>query len=32
VNNQRFIWTPERNGFRNLYLYDKSGKCISILV
>jgi dipeptidyl-peptidase 4 len=23
---KRFLWTSERNGFRNLYLYDLSGK------
>jgi dipeptidyl-peptidase 4 len=26
ADNQRFIWTSERNGYRNLYLYDLSGK------
>ena len=25
---KRFIWTSERNGFRNLYLYDLTGKLI----
>lgn len=30
-DNQRFIWTSERNGFRNLYLYDKSGKLLAPL-
>jgi dipeptidyl-peptidase-4 len=25
-DNNRFIWTSERNGFKNLYLYDLSGK------
>jgi dipeptidyl-peptidase-4 len=28
-DNQRFLWTSERNGFRNLYLYDKSGKLLA---
>jgi dipeptidyl-peptidase 4 len=28
ADNKRFIWTSERNGFRNLYLYDISGKLI----
>jgi len=26
---KRFLWTSERNGFRNIYLYDLSGKLIS---
>ena len=30
-DNQRFIWTSERNGFRNLYLYDKSGTLLAPL-
>src|SRR5688500_1604603 len=25
-DNRRFIWTSERNGWRNLYLYDLAGK------
>jgi len=28
---QRFIWTSERNDFRNLYLYDLSGKQLATL-
>ncbi|MEQ1780570.1 MAG: alpha/beta fold hydrolase [Hyphomonadaceae bacterium] len=28
---QRFIWTSERNDFRNLYLYDLSGKMLAQL-
>lgn len=28
---QRFIWTSERNGFKNYYLYDLSGKLIAKL-
>ena len=27
-DNKRFIWTSERNGYKNLYLYDLSGKLI----
>jgi len=30
-DNKRFIWTSERNGWRNLYLYDMSGKLITPL-
>jgi dipeptidyl-peptidase-4 len=30
-DNRRFIWTSERNGWRNLYLYDMSGKLITPL-
>jgi dipeptidyl-peptidase-4 len=29
ADGKRFIWTSERNGFRNLYLYDLSGKLIA---
>ncbi|MBE0674907.1 MAG: DPP IV N-terminal domain-containing protein [Bacteroidales bacterium] len=29
ADNNRFIWVSERNGFRNFYLYDLSGKLIS---
>jgi len=28
---QRFIWTSERNGFKNFYLYDLSGKLLATL-
>ena len=28
---QRFIWTSERNGWRNFYLYDLSGKMLATL-
>jgi dipeptidyl-peptidase 4 len=28
---ERFIWTSERTGWRNLYLYHKSGKLLAIL-
>jgi len=28
---KRFIWTSERNDFRNLYLYDLSGRQLSML-
>jgi dipeptidyl-peptidase-4 len=28
---KRFIWTSERNGFRNFYLYDLSGKLLATL-
>lgn len=28
---KRFIWTSERNDFRNLYLYDLSGKLLTTL-
>ncbi len=28
---RRFIWTSERNGYRNLYLYDLSGKLLATL-
>ncbi|MFO0910765.1 MAG: DPP IV N-terminal domain-containing protein [Isosphaeraceae bacterium] len=30
-DNKRFLWTSERNGFKNLYLYDLSGKLIATL-
>jgi dipeptidyl-peptidase-4 len=30
-DNKRFIWSSERNGYRNLYLYDISGKLIAPL-
>jgi len=30
-DNKRFIWTSERTGFRNLYLYDLSGKLLATL-
>jgi dipeptidyl-peptidase 4 len=30
-DNKRFIWTSERTGFRNFYLYDLSGKLIATL-
>lgn len=30
-DNRRFIWTSERNGWRNLYLYDMAGKLITPL-
>jgi dipeptidyl-peptidase 4 len=26
ADNNRFLWTSERNGFRNLYLYDMTGR------
>jgi dipeptidyl-peptidase-4 len=26
---RRFLWTSERNGFRNLYLYDTTGKLLN---
>ena len=29
ADQQRFIWVSERNGFRNFYLYDLSGKLIN---
>jgi dipeptidyl-peptidase-4 len=28
---QRFIWTSERNGYRNLYLYQVTGKLLQVL-
>jgi dipeptidyl-peptidase-4 len=28
-DNKRFIWTSERNGFRNFYLYDLTGRLIA---
>jgi dipeptidyl-peptidase-4 len=28
---RRFIWVSERNGFRNFYLYDSSGKLLATL-
>lgn len=31
ADNKRFIWTSERSGFRNMYLYDISGKLLSTL-
>jgi dipeptidyl-peptidase-4 len=30
-DNQRFIWTSERTGWRNFYLYDLSGKLLATL-
>lgn len=30
-DNNRFIWTSDRNGFKNFYLYDLSGKLITPL-
>lgn len=30
-DNKRFIWTSERNGFKNFYLYDLTGKLIAPL-
>ena len=30
-DNQRFIWLSERNGFKNLYLHDLSGKLLTPL-
>ncbi len=30
-DNQRFIWTSERTGWRNLYLYDLTGKLLATL-
>jgi dipeptidyl-peptidase-4 len=30
-DNKRFIWTSERTGFRNIYLYDLSGKLLVTL-
>jgi dipeptidyl-peptidase-4 len=29
ADGKRFLWTSERNGFRNIYLYDLSGKLIA---
>jgi dipeptidyl-peptidase-4 len=29
ADNKRFIWSSERNGWRNLYLYDVSGKLLN---
>lgn len=31
ADNKRFIWSSERNGFRNYYLYDLTGKLIATL-
>ena len=31
ADGQRFLWISERNGFRNVYLYDLSGKLISTI-
>jgi dipeptidyl-peptidase-4 len=31
ADNTRFIWTSDRNGWRNLYLYDVSGRLIAPL-
>ncbi|MBM3311877.1 MAG: S9 family peptidase, partial [Candidatus Aminicenantes bacterium] len=31
ADNKRFIWTSERTGFRNYYLYDLSGKLLAPL-
>ena len=30
-DNKRFIWTSERSGFRNFYLYDLTGKLLATL-
>ncbi|MGE3344114.1 MAG: DPP IV N-terminal domain-containing protein, partial [Vicinamibacterales bacterium] len=30
-DNQRFLWISERNGFRNIYLYDRGGRLIAPL-
>lgn len=30
-DNRRFVWTSERTGWRNLYLYDLSGKLLTTL-
>ena len=30
-DHQRFIWTSERNGFKNFYLYDLSGQLLATL-
>jgi dipeptidyl-peptidase 4 len=30
-DNRRFIWTSERTGYRNFYLYDLSGKLLTTL-
>ena len=30
-DNNRFIWTSERNGYKNFYLYDLSGKLLATL-
>ncbi len=30
-DNKRFIWMSERNGFKNFYLYDLSGKLLATL-
>ncbi len=30
-DNRRFIWESERNGWRNFYLYDLSGKLLAVL-
>ncbi len=29
ADNKRFIWSSERNGYKNLYLYDLTGKLIN---
>lgn len=31
ADGKRFVWMSERNGFRNLYLYDISGKLLATL-
>lgn len=31
ADGKRFLWISERNGYRNLYLYDLSGKLLSTL-
>ena len=30
-DNKRFLWTSERTGFKNFYLYDLSGKLLATL-
>ena len=30
-DNKRFIWSSERNGFQNLYLYDLTGKLLNTI-
>src|SRR5207342_1100404 len=31
ADNKRFIWSSERNGWRNLYLYNVSGKLLNTI-